>query len=354
MKNRISTNLKIGWFLVVLILISGISFGQTGKLTYPMLITALNAKLPKGMTRQNLITKLIDDVKKRGVDKPLTPDREDDLRQAGATNELIDAIRSNSPSTPKATPTVTPRSTPVVSPTISQIATSSPKPGDSRKNSIGMDLVFIPPGEFIMGSETGDQDEKPPHKVSISHGFWMGKFEVKQSQYENVIGTNPSYFTRCDDCPVEQVSWEDAKEFISRLNAKNDGYIYSLPTEAQWEYAASPGPGGVYAGPLNDIAWYADNSGSRAHQVGTKKANTFGLYDMHGNVWEWCEDWYDRGYYSKSPAVDPKGPENGTERVLHGGSWGDSAKFTRAANRSGNAPSLRVKYVGFRIVARGK
>ena len=157
-----------------------------------------------------------------------------------------------------------------------------------RKNSLGMELVYIPPGEFMMG----DSNEKPVHHVTISQGFWMGKYEVTQSQYESVAGTNPSKFKGCSDCPVEQVSWNDTKEFISKLNAKNDGFIYSLPTEAQWEYAARAGTTGDHYGDIDSIAWYDSNSANKTHAVGQKQPNAFGLYDMSGNVEEWVQDWF--------------------------------------------------------------
>ncbi len=217
--------------------------------------------------------------------------------------------------------------------------------------SVGIDPVWIPAGEFIMGSDTGEDSERPEHQVKISQGFWIGKYEVTQSQYENVIGTNPSNFKGCGNCPVETVSWTDAQEFISRLNAKNDGFVYSLPTEAEWEYAARAGTTGPYPGKLDDIAWYGKNSDSRTHPVGTKQPNAFRLYDMQGNVWEWCEDWYEFGY-SAAPVTDPKGAANGEYRVHRGSSLKGDGNDTRSAYRGGNYPSLRTKFVGFRVAAR--
>lgn len=229
----------------------------------------------------------------------------------------------------------------------------APKLGDVRKNSIGMELVYVPPGQFMMGSDRGKSDETPVHRVSISQGFWMGKYEVTQSQYESVAGENPSSFKDCAGCPVENVSWNDATEFISQLNAKNDGFVYSLPTEAQWEYAARAGTMGAYAGNLNDMAWYGENSGSKTHQVGTKQPNSFGLFDMYGNVQEWCEDWY--GNYSGGDVTDPKGAASGTVRVMRGGAWNYGVAFnTRSAYRQWVLPTFRNYNNGFRVTARLK
>ncbi len=223
--------------------------------------------------------------------------------------------------------------------------------GAVRKNSIGMELVYIPPGEFMMGAAHGEADEKPVHRVTISQGFWMGKYEVTQSQYENVVGKNPSYFKDCADCPVEQVSWNDAKEFISWLNTKNDGFEYSLPSEAQWEYAAragtTEGDNEGYYGDPNSIGWHGGNSGGKTHPVGQKQANAFGLYDIQGNVSEWCEDWYES--YSASAATDPKTDASNGSRVLRGGSW---SKIGRLASRHAYSPSGGNFNFGFRVAAR--
>ena len=179
------------------------------------------------------------------------------------------------------------------------------------RNSIGMEFVRIGPGEFMMGCSIEDNecnaDEKPAHPVQISKTFEIGKFEVTQAQWQSVMASNPSTI-KGDDKPVETVSKDEAHEFMQRLNARNDGYRYRLPTEAEWEYAARAGTKGAYAGKLTDIAWYADNSEDETHPVGKKKPNAWGLYDMHGNVREWVEDFYGRNYYSSSPAADPTGP----------------------------------------------
>jgi len=164
-----------------------------------------------------------------------------------------------------------------------------------RKNSIGMEFVYIPPGDFMMGSDE-ESDEKPIHKVTISNGFWMGKTEVTQEQWQAVMSNNSSHHQNCSQCPVESVSWNNAKEFIAKLNTKNDGFEYRLPSEAEWEYAARAGTTGDYAGNLDSMAWYNANSGDKMHPVGQKQPNAFGLYDMHGNFQEWCEDIYSYDY----------------------------------------------------------
>jgi formylglycine-generating enzyme required for sulfatase activity len=185
-------------------------------------------------------------------------------------------------------------------------ATDSPRP-----NAIGMEFVKVMPGEFTMGCSDGDDqcaaDEQPAHRVQITKHFEMGKYEVTQAQWRTVMGTDPSTI-KGENRPVETVSRTDAQDFLDKLNARNDGYRYRLPTEAEWEYAARAGTAGPYAGALDDIAWYAGNSGDETHPVGQKKPNQWGLYDMEGNVREWVSDWYSRTYYSSSPAADPPGP----------------------------------------------
>ena len=221
--------------------------------------------------------------------------------------------------------------------------------GEERKNSIGMEFVSIPAGSFEMGS-TANDDEKPVHTVKISQGFLMGKYEVTRGQWEGVMGNNPRSFIKCGkDCPVEDVSWDDAKEFIAKLNAKNDGFVYSLPSEAQWEYAARAGTMGDYYGNLDDIAWYGNNSGSTMHPVGKKQPNAFGLYDMSGNVWEWCEDWY--GIYSGGNQTDPKGASSGEYRVFRGGGSNDLGAYSRSAYRGRSAAVAHGSGFGFRVLA---
>jgi len=212
-----------------------------------------------------------------------------------------------------------------------------------------IEMVQIPSGTFQMGSNESS-DEKPIHTVTVS-SFKMSKYEVTQKQWRDIMGTNPSYFKDCDNCPVEQVSWNDTQLFIKKLNAKT-GKNYRLPTEAEWEYAARGGQSYKYAGSdnIDNVAWYQDNSGDKTHPVGQKSANGYGLYDMTGNVWEWCNDWYGSDYYSSSPSSNPKGASSGAFRVLRGGSWRSTSGYCRAANRNDDTPTYRYYSFGFRLV----
>ncbi|GHU14030.1 hypothetical protein AGMMS50225_25070 [Betaproteobacteria bacterium] len=224
-------------------------------------------------------------------------------------------------------------------------------------NSIGTEFILIPAGSFIMGSdkktERAEDDETPQHRVSISQAFYLGKYEVTQGEWEAVMGSNPSKFKGRSN-PVEQVSWDDVQTFIQRLNAKEGTRKYRLPTEAEWEYAARAGIKSTYsfgddAGQLGTYAWYNGNSGSQTHPVGQKKPSPWGLYDMHGNVWEWVNDWYDGSYYGRSPSTDPAGPSSGQYRVLRGGSWYGSAGSLRSGIRRGSTPDPRNDNFGFRL-----
>ena len=221
------------------------------------------------------------------------------------------------------------------------------------KNSIGMEFLLVPAGGFMMGSENGDKDEKPVHRVRITEPFYMGVFEVTQAQYQQVMHKNPSRF-RDRKKPVETVSWNHAVEFCSRLSSA-DGVTYRLPTEAEWEHACRAGSTGEYcfgddATKLVWHAWYAVNSRSQSRLVGQKKPNAWGLHDMHGNVWEWCADRYAEDYYARSPWKEPQGPSTGERRVLRGGSWNDSADLTRSAKRLNLSPKDRYPSIGFRVV----
>jgi formylglycine-generating enzyme required for sulfatase activity len=215
-------------------------------------------------------------------------------------------------------------------------------------------MVYIPPGSFMMASANSDNDEKPVHEVTISQAFYIGKYEVTQSQWEAVMGNNPSHFKDCGgSCPVEQISWNDAQDFINKLNEANDGYKYRLPNEAEWEYACRAGTtGDYYAADVDDISWYGDNSGKKTHPVGGKQPNAFGLYDMSGNVWEWCRDWYHENYNGAPTDGSPwlSGGEQ-KHRVLRGGSWYVSAAYLRSAGRYWILPVNRGFGYGLRVVA---
>ena len=215
----------------------------------------------------------------------------------------------------------------------------------------GMEFVWIPPGEFRMGSTSSEaDDERPVTRVRITRGYWLGKYEVTQSEWESVIGSNPSGFSDCGgNCPVEMVSWADVQGFIGRLNARAGREVYRLPTEAEWEYAARAGTAGDRYGSLDAIAWWRDNSGRRTHPVGGKSANGWGLYDMLGNVWEWVQDWYGASYPGGT-VTDPRGPGSGSSRVLRGGSWFIDARYARASIRIRHDPGNRSGHLGFRLL----
>jgi len=228
--------------------------------------------------------------------------------------------------------------------------------GDSFADSAtGIQMVFVKGGCYQMGDTfgDGDKDEKPVHNACVSD-FYIGKYEVTQGQWQKVMGSNPSRFSSCgDNCPVEQVSWNDIQGFIRKLNATT-GKNYRLPTEAEWEYAArSGGKKEKYSGTddsLDDYAWYSSNSGNKTHSVGQKKPNGLGIYDMTGNVWEWCSDSYGEKYYGESPRDNPQGPSSSSYRVLRGGGWSNGAQSSRAAIRSWDSPDYRYgSYLGFRV-----
>ena len=231
---------------------------------------------------------------------------------------------------------------------------AGPAAGGTWTNTLGMEFVGIPAGSFVMGSpehEEGRYSDERQREVRISQGFWMGKYEVTQGEWEAVMGTNPSGFPECGArCPVERVSWDDVQEFIRRLNERESasGYVYRLPTEAEWEYAARAGTTGARHGELDEVAWYSDNSGRTTHPVGEKQANAWGLHDTLGNVWEWVADWY--GEYPAGAVTDPQGPDTGTTRVIRGGGWSSSAGDVRSADRGHGSPGGRGNGLGFRLV----
>ena len=233
-------------------------------------------------------------------------------------------------------------------------------------NRIGMKLLLIPAGNFQMGSPKGesgrDSDEGPQHRVEITKAFYMGRTEVTQGQWRGVMGTEPwkgeSRVQEGEQNAASYISWDDATEFCRRLSQR-EGKTYRLPTEAEWEYACRAGTTtrfhfGDDESQLGEYAWFDGNAYYKdekyAHRVGQKKPNPFGLYDMHGNVYEWCGDWFDSDYYVSSPLRDPRGPSSGSSRVLRGGSWDFEPSYVRCARRSNSTPDSRFFNDGFRVV----
>jgi formylglycine-generating enzyme required for sulfatase activity len=237
----------------------------------------------------------------------------------------------------------------------------------------GIKLKRIPAGEFLMGSsrdvdKDAFDDELPQHRVRITRPFLLGVTEITQGQYRAVTGQNPSNFKGSDDLPVEGVSWNDAIRFCNTLSerdglqpyyqfgpgSQSGGYGYRLPTEAEWEYACRTGNPWRYcfgdeAPNLGEYAWFDGNSGNKTQLVGLKRPNAFGLYDMHGNVYEWCSDGYDPKYYAGSPFDDPQGPSGASARVIRGGCWYTGPPYARSAYRFRGAPHDRDPFLGFRL-----
>jgi formylglycine-generating enzyme required for sulfatase activity len=235
------------------------------------------------------------------------------------------------------------------------------QPGEVRElTKLGIRFCWCPPGNFRMGSS----DDAPGHlnnetqfDVTLSKGFWIQQTELTQNQYEQLMGCNPAFFKGPQN-PIETLTWSDATEFCRRLSElppeKKVGNRFRLPTEAEWEYACRAGSttefcyGDDEAG-LDEYGWYNKNSGRTTHPVGEKAANAWGLHDMHGNVSEWCQDFY--GEYPRKAVTDPRGPESGERRTLRGGGWFFAPMFARSAHRDGYAPSARYVGLGFRLVA---
>jgi formylglycine-generating enzyme required for sulfatase activity len=234
---------------------------------------------------------------------------------------------------------------------------SSHKPGDARVNpKDGLKSVWIPPGTFTMGCSPGDSEcfdsEKPAHRVAISKGFWIGQTVVTVGAYKRFTAVadqqmppapnSNSGWTK-ENMPITYVSWDDSQAYCQWSGGR-------LPTEAEWEYAARAGSTEARYGPLDDIAWYSNNSGGGTREVAQKRANGFDLYDTLGNVWEWVSDWYDANYYQNSPSQDPSGPGSGQFRVLRGGFWDFSPRYVRVSFRGTYIPAFRGDFTGFRCV----
>ncbi|MDR2352651.1 MAG: formylglycine-generating enzyme family protein [Deltaproteobacteria bacterium] len=233
-------------------------------------------------------------------------------------------------------------------------------------NSIGMEFIFIPDGVFRMGAikifENAFPDELPRHQVTLSKPFYIGKYEVRQKEWFQIMGSYPDGLpAQGDNYPIVFVSWNDAQEFINRLNQKEGHSRYRLPTEAEWEYMARAGTETAYTfgndpgkmkdpGELGDHAWFIFNSDERLHPVGQKLPNPWGIYDVPGSVSEWVEDWYDQNYYSISPTTDPPGPSSGTERCIRGGGYMNHPRLIRSASRSDARPKYVDRSLGFRLV----
>ena len=223
------------------------------------------------------------------------------------------------------------------------------------KDGISIDMVRVEAGTFTMGAtaemKNTEDSEKPTHRVTLTNDYYIGKYEVTQALWQAVMGDDPSYF-KGDNLPVEAVTWDDCQEFIGKLN-RITGKTFRLPTEAEWEYAARGGNksrGYQYSGSNNpsNVAWYDDNSGDKTHAVGTKQPNELGIYDMSGNVWEWCQDWYET--YSSSSQVNPTGANSGSCRVVRGVSWYNNARDCRLSLRGSNTPDFRSSNLGLRLV----
>lgn len=225
-----------------------------------------------------------------------------------------------------------------------------------RISNVNLEMVYVKAGTFVMGASEEDGEagsaEKPAHEVTLTKDYYISRYEVTQGLWKAVMGKNPSLFMHGDDYPVEQVSWTDAQEFCRKLS-RMTGRKYVLPTEAQWEFAARGGvksKGFKYSGSnvLDEVAWYLDNSKYETHPVGQKQPNELGIYDMSGNVWEWCQDQYNA--YGGEPQTDPLGVADIDSRVLRGGSWGSDAKKYRISGRHELRPSSSYNGTGFRLV----
>ncbi|MCI6563901.1 MAG: formylglycine-generating enzyme family protein [Bacteroidales bacterium] len=276
---------------------------------------------------------------------------------AGAQNVTVRKPKKQKPATTQVTPKKhKSQSKPTKGGTVKSVATKvSYSNGTLTVNGIKYNMVWVNGGTFRMGgtseqgSDADSDDEYPVHSVTLS-GYYIGKTEVTQALWKAVMGSNPSRF-KGDNLPVEWISWNDCQEFIRKLNALT-GQHFRLPTEAEWEFACRGGNnsrGYKYSGSnyIDNVAWYLDNSGDKTHPVATKLPNELGIYDMSGNVYEWCNDW--KGDYSSGAQTNPKGPYDGSDRVDRGGSWCINAVGCRSSIRSSDSPGYRYGYLGLRL-----
>jgi formylglycine-generating enzyme required for sulfatase activity len=252
-------------------------------------------------------------------------------------------------------------------PVVDQTCAPPPFPESPVSDSLGMFFIELPPGTFLMGSpdhEPGRNEDETPHQVTLTRAFFIQSTPVTQSQWKQVMGTEPACFKgKADECPVEGVSWAECQGFIKKLSSAGE-YSYRLPTEAEWEYACRAGTEAPFCSgeieevycamdpALDAVGWYCGNSGRRTHSVAQKDPNPWGLYDMHGNVSEWCSDWY--GPCAESPVTDPAGPDSGRGRVVRAGSWFSSAKNCGSASRFWWPPKASGDTIGFRLVREPK
>jgi formylglycine-generating enzyme required for sulfatase activity len=225
--------------------------------------------------------------------------------------------------------------------------------GFTASDTFEMEFVRVPAGEFIMGcfpeNSVCAAPERPARRVQITKAFEIGRYEVTQEQWHAVMGSNPSHF-KGNNLPVEQVGWNDVQEFLKKLNARNDGFEYRLPTEAEWEFAARASATDAITDRLHEVAWYDANSSQQPHRVGQKQPSAWGLHDMLGNVSEWVQDFFDLTYFTTGPGTDPTGPASGTNRVIRGGSWAGPAQHARVSYRVQMPPSGGTATIGFRCV----
>lgn len=326
--------------------LKGAAANARGEVTLAGLVSYLQEKVPKHVLQD------LGQEKKQRPWAQIEGYKADELVISTADNSAIDKAATGSPN---------------------PMPADSASPGSAKQEHVDLqtfsetaggaaiEMVRVPAGRFTMGSPDSEAgrmaDEGPQRQVSVS-SFFMSKYEVTQTQWRAVatglpkvkvdLNLDPSYF-KGNNLPVENVSWKEAVEFCDRLSRATDK-VYRLPTEAEWEFACRATTKGPYEGSPETLGWYASNSGNKTHAVGTKQANGFGMYDMHGNVWEWCRDWYSKDY-SRSTNDDPRGPTTGVYPVLRGGSWRQGAVSSRSAARGWLSQDTRSNDLGFRIVA---